>query len=280
MEDAIGVLCGYAFLVRRGDEDTFDMHRLVHIATRVWIQKQNVVKETETRAIQHLESIFPRHNKENRPIWREYLPHAQHALRVTQEHQDAERFDLFYRVGYCLYTDRRFKEAVVALEERFRWMKQHRLEDDHDRLSSEHHLANAYLSSRQITQAIKIFEHVVTVRRKTLAENNHDRLASERALASAYLNNRRITQAIKIFEHVITVRRKTLVEEDDFRLSSEHGLAMAYVKDRRVVEAIEILEHVVATDKRSNRTDEYKRWAQDLLAEAYSMLQAEQGPPA
>jgi hypothetical protein len=31
-ESAIGLLCGYSFLTRRGDSDTFDMHSLVHMA--------------------------------------------------------------------------------------------------------------------------------------------------------------------------------------------------------------------------------------------------------
>ncbi len=34
LEHAIGTHCGYAFFVRRGDDDVFDVHRLVHLATR------------------------------------------------------------------------------------------------------------------------------------------------------------------------------------------------------------------------------------------------------
>jgi hypothetical protein len=34
---AVGTLKGYAFLQEREDAETFDMHRLVHLATRGWI---------------------------------------------------------------------------------------------------------------------------------------------------------------------------------------------------------------------------------------------------
>jgi hypothetical protein len=40
MVHAIGTLRGYALVVRRGDEQMFDMHSLVHLATRIWIQRE------------------------------------------------------------------------------------------------------------------------------------------------------------------------------------------------------------------------------------------------
>ncbi|KAI3322899.1 hypothetical protein HD806DRAFT_544955 [Xylariaceae sp. AK1471] len=262
LEHAIGVLCGYAFFVRRGDDDMFDMHRLVHVATRVWMQKHNVVEQTKTSAIQHLASIFPFGNEENRALWREYLPHAQHALRVSQEeYQDKERFELFYHVGSCLCADRRFKEAIVALEETCRWRKQYLPKEDHSRLASEHELARTYLADRRIKEAIEIFEHVVAVEKKTLAEGDHDRLASKHELARAYLDDGRIKEAIEILEHVVTVQKKTLAEGDHSRLASEHELASAYLDDGRIKEAIEIFEHVVALRQKTLTEGDHSRLA-------------------
>ncbi|KAI0854709.1 hypothetical protein F4860DRAFT_95665 [Xylaria cubensis] len=182
MEHAIGVLCGYAFLVRRGQENTFDMHRLVHIATRVWMQRENVVKETEAWAIQHLAAIFPSNNPNNRSKWREYLPHAQNALQVTQEYQNVKRFDLFYLVGRCLYEDLRFKEAIIALEKTVQWREQHLSEEYDNLLGAEYALAYAYLGDQQIKEAIEIFEHVVAVQRESLKEEDSRRFKSENLL--------------------------------------------------------------------------------------------------
>ncbi|KAI0466857.1 hypothetical protein F4859DRAFT_518693 [Xylaria cf. heliscus] len=270
MEHAIGVLCGYAFLVRRGDNDTFDMHRLVHIATRVWTQKQNTIQETQTRAIQHIASIFPYTGKEHRSKWREYLPHAQYALRASREYRGGERFELFYRVGRCLFEDRRFKEAIVALEETFRWQRQHFPETDRKRLNSEHTLASAYLNDGRIKEAIEIFEHVVPIQQKALAEKDPIRLTAEHELARAYLGDRRIKEAIKIFEHVVSVRQKTRVEKDRNRLASEQTLASAYLNDGRIKEAIKILEYVVMIRQKTDRQEDYNRLASEHeLARAY-----------
>lgn len=144
LEHAIGTLCGYAFFVRRGDDDVFDMHRLVHLATRVWSQKHDLVEKSKHKVIQHLDSIFPSDDEENRTLWREYLPHALQALQESNEYQE-ERFGLYYYVGRCLYADRRFKEAIAALEKTYHWRKQRLPGEDPSRLASEHQLASAYL---------------------------------------------------------------------------------------------------------------------------------------
>jgi hypothetical protein len=116
MVHAIGTLCGYAFLTRRGESNSFDMHSLVHAATKVWVKKQKLVEETEIRAIQHLGAIFPSAHSVNCVLWRSYLPHTLCILQRSKECEIEEKYNLFYRAGHCLYVDRRFKEAVSMFE--------------------------------------------------------------------------------------------------------------------------------------------------------------------
>ncbi|KAK5637127.1 hypothetical protein RRF57_012839 [Xylaria bambusicola] len=283
VETAIDVLCEYAFLVRRGD-DMFNMHRLVHIAIRVWVRNQNAVEETQSNAVRHLASIFPWDDEANRLLWREYLPHALYALRRSKEYEDEERSNLSYRCGTllicgstrrntrlrCAYLDnRQIKEAIEIFEHVVAIRKKTLAEEDHDRLASEHELASAYLDNRQIKEAIEILEHIVAIEKKTLAEKDHDRLTSEHELASAYLDDGRLKEAIEIFEHVVAVR-KTLAEEDHSRLTSEHELARAYLDNRQIKEAIEILEHIVAIEKKTLAEEDHDRLASEHeLASAY-----------
>ncbi|KAI6080131.1 hypothetical protein F4821DRAFT_84203 [Hypoxylon rubiginosum] len=270
MEHAIGTLCGYAFLVRRGDDDIFDMHSLVHVATRVWIHKHSRTQEVVVQVLDRMVGVFPWDTAASRGLWREYLPHALRVLEGSREYPVEERYDLFYRVGRCLYKDRRFKEAAKALEETCMWKRRHTSQDASSQLLLEHWLAISYLESRRIKEAIEIFKHVVAIRKKTLAEEDHDRLATEHELASAYLDDRRIKEAIEIFEHVVAIRKKTLAEEDHSRLATEHELARAYLDDRRIKKAIEIFEHVVAIQKKTLAEEDHSRLATEHeLARAY-----------
>ncbi|KAF2832835.1 HET-domain-containing protein [Ophiobolus disseminans] len=88
LEDAMGTLCGYSFLTRRetdkqegreeaeAEEEWYDMHRLVHLATRIWIRKYSNAAEVTERAVGHTASVFPSDDYANRAVWRAYLPHA------------------------------------------------------------------------------------------------------------------------------------------------------------------------------------------------------------
>ena len=141
MVRAIGTLRGYAFVVRRGDEEMFDMHSLVHLATRIWIQREGRVTQTMERATRHLAAIFPSHDYVNRSLWREYLPHALRVLYGDKGVNIEERYRLDFLAGRCLQADGRYKEAVGCFEECYRWRKSHFPEEHRGRLSSQHELA-------------------------------------------------------------------------------------------------------------------------------------------
>ncbi|KAH7016518.1 uncharacterized protein B0I36DRAFT_254159, partial [Microdochium trichocladiopsis] len=196
-ELAIGILCSFSFLVRRGDDDMFDMHSLVHMATREWIQKQDRQDRVAHNAIRRLQKIFPSHDSANRKLWRECMPHAIRLLHDTQASNTEERYKLVVSVGKCMDTDRRFKEAIRCFEE---------------------------------VEAIEMLEHVVAVQRETLDEKDYSRLTSEHELARAYLADRRIKEAIEMLEHVVAIEAQIYAEDDPERVLSVALLADAYIQ--------------------------------------------------
>ncbi|KAI1737753.1 acyl transferase/acyl hydrolase/lysophospholipase [Xylaria scruposa] len=270
MERAIGTLSGYAFLESRGVDDMYDMHSLVHLATRVWIQKQARTEETTIDAVMHFNAKFPSSDHSNRQVWQVYFPHAFRLLDRNIASEIKERYDLCYQVGDCLDLDRRFKESVKYLEEAASWRKAYLSDNDEDRLLSEYALASAYLENRQIKEAIKLFEHIVKIEKVKLNEKDHSRLLSEHELAKAYLKDRRTKESITILEHVIKIRKATLGEKDRDRLASEHELASAYLNDNRIKEAIPMFEHVVKIKKATlDEKDRDRLASEHELARAY-----------
>jgi tetratricopeptide (TPR) repeat protein len=270
MVHGIGTLCAYAFAVRRGDSEMYDVHRLVHLATRIWVQRQGLTAQTTKNVIEHLAIVFPSDDHVNGAIWREYLPHA---LRLLQEEEGLgiqERYDLYIQVGRCLQADGRIKEAVRCLVEAYRWMKDHFPEENSLRRYSEHVLASAYETDGQVSKAVELLEHVVSVEKKTLVEDHPERLASQHALASAYETDGQVSKAVELLEHVVSVREKTLAEDHPSRLASQHALASAYETDGQVSKAVELLEHVVAVEDKTLAEDHPSRLAsQHELARAY-----------
>ncbi|KAK4248963.1 putative kinesin light chain [Corynascus novoguineensis] len=178
--DTIGTLCSYAFLTRRGDSKVFDMHSLVHLAARIWVQREGRMALMAKKAIRHLAIIFPSHDYANRNLWREYFPHVFKLLQQNKELNIKERFELLFWVGRCLMTDGRIKQAARGLEEASQWRNRHFAEDHPSRLSSQYTLA------------------VVAIEAKTLAEDHPDRLASQHKLAIAYRDNGQVKEAIAL----------------------------------------------------------------------------------
>ncbi|KAH8753288.1 hypothetical protein F5883DRAFT_632842 [Diaporthe sp. PMI_573] len=269
-ESAIGTLVGFAFLARLRNNDVYDMHSLVHLATRVWIEKEARTQETMLSALNDMDTVFIDDDGANQEVWQSYFPHSVRLLERSKDRCIDERFSLSTRVGLRLSEDRQFKEAIKWLEDVWEWKQKTLREEDQFRLTSEQVLATAYLDDRRIEEAIEMFEHVVEVQKRTLREEDQFRLTSEHELARAYLADRRIKEAIEMFEHVVEVQKRTLREEDHSRLDSEHELARAYLEDQQIKEAIEMFEHVVEIQKRTLREeDHFRLTSEHELARAY-----------
>ncbi|MCJ1307313.1 hypothetical protein MMC25_000959 [Agyrium rufum] len=274
----IGTLRAYAFMVRRGDSEVYDVHRLVHFATRIWVQKCGVAAQTTKIAIEHLAAAFPSDDWANRGRWREYLPHVFKLLQGNQGADIQEKYELYLRVGVCLRADGRIKEAVSCLMEAYLWMKSRFPETDPRRLASQHGLAGAYQADGQVSKAIKLLEHVVAVREKVLAENHPSRLASQHGLAGAYEANGQVSKAIKLLEHVVAVQEKVLAENHPDQLASQHELARAYEANGELGKGIKLLERVVRIKRKALRVDHPSRLvSQDMLKYFYDRRTSDMG---
>ena len=183
---AIGSLRAYAFVSRREDSDRYDMHRLVYLATKVWLVKHGAGEALNEKVATRLAEIFPSDDYSNQAIWREYFPHALQFLRNTKTLDIKARCKLCMAVGRCLRADGRDREAVVWLSECFIWRQDRYPEDYPSRLASQHALEGAYQADGQVKEAVKLLEQVVVIKEKVLKEDHPHRLASEHALLSLH----------------------------------------------------------------------------------------------
>jgi tetratricopeptide (TPR) repeat protein len=253
IEEAIGTLCGYSFVSRReGDktdkayegEEWYDLHRLVHLASRVWVENHGSAADVAQQAMAHVAEVFPSDDFANQAVWRAYMPHALQLLNKKTSVNVQSRAKLSFWVGRCLNFDGRVPEAVRWLEECWR-CREVLNEDDPDRLVAQHDLGVSYQANGQIEDAVRLLEHVVKVQDDTLAETHPDRLASQHALSVFYRANGQIEDAVRLLEHVVKVRNDTLAETHPDRLASQHQLGVSYQANGRIEDAVRLLEHVV-----------------------------------
>ena len=78
LENDILVLRNYLFITSR-DDDTFEIHRLVQLATRAWLQKQRELRKWSKEFITTLWLDFPDHPDQPWRICQELYPHVRSA---------------------------------------------------------------------------------------------------------------------------------------------------------------------------------------------------------
>ncbi|KAF1926681.1 uncharacterized protein M421DRAFT_422655 [Didymella exigua CBS 183.55] len=288
VEEAIGTLCGYSFLTRRDnntreakeegnsktqvddDEEWFDIHRLVHMATRIWIHEYGDLAEVTDDAMRHVAGVFPSDDYANRQTWRAYMPHALRLLKTKQDCDIGERSRLCLWVGRCLDVEGRIRESVAWLEEccKLRSMSE---KDNEYLLFAQHELAIAYEADGQVKKAVELLEAVVKAR-ETLAADHPDRLASQHALAMAYQADGQVKKAVELLEAVVKAGGMLAADHPD-RLASQHALAMAYDADGQVKKAVDLLESVVEIKTRVLRADHPSLLVSvEVLADIYANL--------
>lgn len=99
--DAIGTLNAYSFLKKHSDGKPFDIHRLVHIATRGWLKIKEELPVWQSEAVKRLGELLANSDETNRTTWRTYISHAQFAA-VNHNKADDEMIYLARKCGECL----------------------------------------------------------------------------------------------------------------------------------------------------------------------------------
>lgn len=88
--DALGLLNAYSFINRQ--DNSINMHRLVHIATRNWLRQNELFSHWIQEAANYIQKIFPKAVNSKREKWRAYLPHALTLVHEEEFHKRPEQY--------------------------------------------------------------------------------------------------------------------------------------------------------------------------------------------
>ncbi|KAH8647477.1 hypothetical protein BGZ60DRAFT_521339 [Tricladium varicosporioides] len=248
--DAIGTLDAYSFISRRPADLALDIHRLVHLATRGWLRKEDLLAEWTERAVVRVDNVFPNNKHQNRSVWRRYLAHAQYALGSNFSGKYREiRINLAWKVGRCLHSDGRWKEAEELIMQLIETQKRVLGQEHPDTLCSIANLALVYWNQGRWKEAEGLGLQVIELMKKLLGEEHPDTLYSRANLASVYWNQGRWKEAEELELQMIELMKKLLGEEHPDTLSIIANLALTYGSQGRWKEAEELQLQVIGPMK-------------------------------
>lgn len=236
--EAVGALKAYSFISKREDGPSFDIHPLVHLATRNWLRNENKLQLWTNSAVLRLVELLPDGGHENRTTWTAYLPHAKYLLISAMAAEgDLQVVVLAEKLGKCLYSNGEYSEAYQvykrALELR---IKDSGLEN-RETLRDMFGMAEALNHQGKYKQAEYQHRKILELRKRVLGPKDPEVGRSMNYLAQAMYDGGKYVEAEQVHRDALELQNEVLHPEHPNTLTTTGYLAQALGKQGKYEEA-------------------------------------------
>ncbi|KAL9123557.1 MAG: hypothetical protein Q9217_007018 [Psora testacea] len=186
-EDDVQMLRDYSFL-SVGTDGTFELHALVQLATRKWLEANKQLEQWKQCYIRNLSAEFLTGEYENWTYCYALFPHAK--LAITQQPKTEgslrEWASLLYRAGWYAWGKGNINVAIELSDIAMKVRKKVLGQEHKKTLSSMGMVGIAYSLGGRWKEAEKLQVQVMETRKRTQGEEHPDTLSSIADLASIY----------------------------------------------------------------------------------------------
>lgn len=236
--EAIGALTAYSLISKRENEPAFDMHRLVHLATRNWLRKEALLDTWAGKAVDRMVELLPAGGHKNRAIWTAYLPHAKHLLSSLQDSEFEEKIIMLAeKLGECLYSNGRYSEAQVVLDRAIELRVKASGVDNAATLRNMFLRAEALSHRGKHKEAEIEHRHILELRKQYLGPKAPEVGRSMNYLAQAIYEDGRFVEAELIHREALAFQNEVLHAEHPNALTTTGYIAQILGKQGRYEEA-------------------------------------------
>ncbi|KAL9118306.1 MAG: hypothetical protein Q9187_005152 [Circinaria calcarea] len=196
---ALGILQAYSLISTGSASETYDMHRLVHITTRKWLETSGQHKKWSVRALTMLSINFPNGDYHSWQTCALFLPHALKVIRC-ELHGVEEAILLgtlqfkvaryYYKQGLFFDAKELNLQAIQRLERSFGSLHEQTL------AAKSNHVA-VLRKLGEFQEAEQLGLEVMKNQRRTLGANHPQSLTSGYLLSQVYRNQGKHNEAVK-----------------------------------------------------------------------------------
>ncbi|OAL56170.1 TPR-like protein [Pyrenochaeta sp. DS3sAY3a] len=226
-EEDILMLRNYSFIKTTAETTTFEMHRLVQLATRKWLEEHGQLETWKQQSISSLCSVFPTGEHENWTECQALFPHAKSALSQPPQSQESRQQWAFLLYNAAWYA---WQKGNISDADQFslksREARRKILGPEHvDTLSSIAMSGIAASLAGRWKEAEELEVQVMETSVRVLGEEHPSTLMSIGNLASTYRNQGRWKEAEELEVQVMETRKRVVGEEHPDTLTSIGNLA-------------------------------------------------------
>jgi tetratricopeptide (TPR) repeat protein len=251
-EDAIGTLLAFSFVAMDKDKNVFQMHPLVQLSTRKWLEVNGEIGIRREEVLGLLSKKFPSGEHANWKTCEALAPHAQVLLRCefTSEKCGLQRARILHNSAWYSLARGNYEEAKCKAREAVKIKEELLGADNANTLTSLNLLASVLCGQGQWKEAEEMEMQVMEIRKRMLGEEHPNTLTSMGNLASTYRNQGRWKEAEKLEVQVMETSKRVLGEEHPDTLATMGNLATIYGNQGRWKEAEKLEMQVMETIKR------------------------------
>ncbi|KAF5132805.1 Kinesin light chain [Metarhizium anisopliae] len=247
-EDDISMLRDYCLITTNEDGGGFEMHGLVQLSTRKWLDafgQQGTFKE---KFIKQMASLFPTWKHNNWATCEALFTHVQLAINYRPTENTVEEWaSLCQRGGLYAWQQGKYDIAQRMLEQAKKTYTKRLGEDDSASLQTTSMIATVVLHKGQWEEAEKMFEKVIDTQKTKLGADHPDTLTSMANLVSTFYTQDRWEEAEKLGVQVIDTQKTKLGADHPNTLTSMANLASIFWKQGRWEEAEKLFKQVIDT---------------------------------
>ena len=257
LEDDISTLRDYSFISVTATEASLEMHSLVQLATRKWLEMYGYQERWKQQFIRNLDAEFPTGEYKNWARCQPLFPHVKSATAQKPEGQDSliEWASLMYRAAWYSLEIGNWPDAETMSMQSMRVRKKKLGADHPDTLSSMANLAATYWNQGRWDAAEELEVQVMEMRKKKLGADHPDTLSSMANLVATYRNQGRWDGAEELEVQVMEMRKKKLGADHPDTLTSMANLATTYRNQGRWDAAEELDVQVMEMSKKKLGAD-------------------------
>ncbi|KAL6890372.1 hypothetical protein GGI43DRAFT_430563 [Trichoderma evansii] len=249
--DAIGTLKAYAFITHQ-EGDLFNMHQLVRLAMRNWLEKEEELEGCVASAMQRLDTVmsFPEHEK--RDEWIKLLPHAQAVMELPEDlTSDQIKARLFAKLARGHELMGRYRIAEEIYRRAFELNEEMFGEDDPDTLADMNSVARMLRKLGKYKESEEIHRQILKIDENNLGKDHPDTLGDKSNLAVVLMGLGKYEELEEIYRQILEINENDFGKDHPDTLRDKSNLALVLRRLGKYDEAEKLHREVLEVEEKT-----------------------------
>jgi tetratricopeptide (TPR) repeat protein len=238
-EDALAVLSGFSLIIEESRGECFEMHRLIQLATRKWLETHNEILKWNQKALAMISEAFPSGSYENWTICMPLLSHVEAVLSYDlQEKEDLlKKALILHNLAWYLWLKGDYQLSKLKIGEAIGIRVKCLTEEDGALLASRDLCATVLRSQGKYAEAEDMHQQALKLREKVLGLEHPDTLTSMNNLGEVLSRQGKYAEAEDMHQQTLKLKEKVLGLEHPDTLTSMNNLGVVLSRQGKYAEA-------------------------------------------